>query len=593
MKTQGLLFLILSCTAARASAHDTWEPAKLFKFNQMAVPAAVHLAVDVEMRTGENDYVRYHCDRTRDLVRIRMRNGDTFVITHHKPWLRSQDWAYSGTPVDERLEKDLGQYLANVDEPFREFASQDSSQGAMVWKPLGETTKEGETLVAFEHTREHPRQGGVYPVFTYAIPKQDTMPMIRHFSAQFRDPSGKRIPVEMDYHVLSPKESTAVRQRDLLKEVQSIKARMAMRPVTVEGRFMSVKTLKIKGLIDGSNSDLTFTRDDGTSQHIVVHDGLCWTSDDADKTWLAEDKPDRSYARMIFSPLFYNGRNDLGSEGISMEELDRRDTSGGIEQHVRVLIPPDKKLEGDAGQAWITRNPRNDPVISRMQTPMWMMGRMNRVEADYAYAETSVHPPEGVALRLPKITGDTKPEDLLHNAKRIMSEQPSWQVSAVVEGEPGCRISGVVSGENCDLRISAKDAATTHEIIVGETQYVSLDGDRSWKRQKVNRDWFYLVNTPKRLRDNEKIPPFEIMEQQWQKDGGVIAHIRYRAPQATDDDSDRNNYWLETRPGADVWIKRYLGPIVYQGRYIYGSVDYERPGKDSKPVRAPRMEPAK
>ncbi len=125
---------------------------------------------------------------------------------------------------------------------------------------------------------------------------------------------------------------------------------------------------------------------------------------------------------------------------------------------------------------------------------------------------------------------------------------------------------------------------------MGQKQYVQPDGG-AWKTQAVSRDFYGLVHSPINFHKDEKIPPFEIVEQEWLDDGGVLARIRYRAPQAVDDedDTDRPNFWIEIHKDGSLLIKRYSGPAGYQGQYVTSAVEYEMPDRSAKPVQAPRL----
>ena len=101
MKFRLVLVLLCGalCLSGAAHAQDPKDAREWFAFNQKAFPSAKHLVVDVELRTGETEYVRYQVDRTPELWRIHMRDGDTFVGIPRKPWLKSEDWGYTGIPV--------------------------------------------------------------------------------------------------------------------------------------------------------------------------------------------------------------------------------------------------------------------------------------------------------------------------------------------------------------------------------------------------------------------------------------------------------------------------------------------------------------
>ena len=352
----------------------------------------------------------------------------------------------------------------------------------------------------------------------------------------------------------------------LLKE----NAGKAMR---VEGVIVAAKTLKVSGVIEGTDSDLTVTTQEGLPGRTIILKGKSWTSVD-DKTWESAEEVDRSFPKLVMGPLLYNGEPTPPF----VEEDRKTEKDGTVLQHISLKVPKeDSSMERP--HYWIAWEHGKPVEIRRAEVPLLMGGHTITVKAEYHVINElpAVKAPASLGKKTADSAKQLAPETMLAIAKKNMTSHPAWRFSATVDARETMSLTGTLEGLNCDLTLAvASDGdAGFRQKLIGKTQYASTDGGKSWQTAEVERDLFHLVNTPIRSRNEEKIPPFEIVDSKEAGEGVTILHIRFKAPQAVQEEGDRPNYWIVLTDGKPTAVLRYHGPMGFQGRYVTGRVDYE------------------
>lgn len=359
------------------------------------------------------------------------------------------------------------------------------------------------------------------------------------------------------------------------KTLSALLNQAAGKPVQVEGFIVAAKTLKVKGLIQGLDSDLTVTTQEGIPGRTIILKGKSWTSLD-DTHWEPAEEIDRTFPKLVMGPLLYNGQATP-----PFEEVDRKTQKDGtVLQHIRLKVPKSDE-SADRPHYWITWAEGKAVEISRAEVPLLMGGNTITIKASYHAAAASdvVKAP----ATLGKKTADTDaapasqpaPEALLASAKKNMTAHAAWRFTATVEARQEMKLSGFLEGQNRDLTLTGDGDDGFRQRLVGKVQYSSTDGGKNWEKSEVERDLFHLVNTPVRSKPDEKIPPFEVVETKEVGEGISIMHIRFKSPEAVQEEGDRPNYWLVLTDGKPSAVLRYHGPMGFQGRYVTGRVDYE------------------
>ena len=132
-----------------------------------------HLINQVSLRVGQSKYLRYHCDRYPDVVRITEEDGTEYARIKGKSWLRSKDWGETGARVKAAKARELDTEVTVTEAPLEKSVPRDPSQGGTVWR-LVDTRKEADLVwFTYEESREKPRPDGVYPRYTFVKYKGD------------------------------------------------------------------------------------------------------------------------------------------------------------------------------------------------------------------------------------------------------------------------------------------------------------------------------------------------------------------------------------------------------------------------------------
>ncbi|HET6408481.1 MAG TPA: hypothetical protein VFG14_11415, partial [Chthoniobacteraceae bacterium] len=187
------------------------------------------------------------------------------------------------------------------------------------------------------------------------------------------------------------------------------------------------------------------------------------------------------------------------------------------------------------------------------------------------------------------VAGAEPPAALLEAAKQRMDPQP-WKVEGIVQGEDGCKIDGIILGQDFDLTVQDREG-TSRQIVIGEKSWMSTDQGKSWKQSaSPDRRYYFLVRAPIRFKAGDKVPPFESVGKLREGDEELL-HVRFKAPDPVAYEGDRPNHWLILEEGKPSGIRRYAGPLVLNNDYVTAQVRYASID-DAKPILPPPGNPS-
>jgi tetratricopeptide (TPR) repeat protein len=158
--------------------------------------------VDVESLGGGNKR-SFQYDHYPEVERIQMKNGATFARKKDQEWLRSDDWAETGSKVSAKKSDELDslvQYpLAALDD---KIATHDQTQGAVVVRLLKREAVEDTERLYYEEGREK-QTGFDYPQFVFSKAKTelDEKALLLGWAGIMRT-GAERIHVNMTYSFL-------------------------------------------------------------------------------------------------------------------------------------------------------------------------------------------------------------------------------------------------------------------------------------------------------------------------------------------------------------------------------------------------------
>jgi hypothetical protein len=356
------------------------------------------------------------------------------------------------------------------------------------------------------------------------------------------------------------------------KPLNALFKQMAQKPVQVEGEIIAAKTLKVRGIIHGVNSDLTVTTQEGVPGRTIILNGKSWSSTDSTR-WEKAEEIDRSFPKLVMGPVIY-----ADTEMPPFEEVKRteKDKDGVIIQHIRLKVPQNE-AHVERPNYWIAWKNGKPLEITRAEVPVLMGGNSITIRADYCILTDTnvVRAPDATAPQKTEASTLPAPELLLAAAKKNMAAHGAWKFKATVELNKTTQLTGLIEGDNCDLSIPPDGDDGFRQKIIGNVQYATTDGGKTWDKSEPERDLLYLVRTPMKPRKDGKIPPFEIVQSTDSGNGATILHIRFKAPDAVGEEGDRPNYWIVLLDGKPSAVLRYHGPMGFQNRYITGKVEYE------------------
>jgi hypothetical protein len=133
--------------------------------------------VTLESRDGGDPKEQFDYDRYPDLERIKMRKGYTYARKRNGKWLKSDNWAESGSAVDSTTASELDRRVELAQVAWvTSIQSHDTAQGGNIIKIVAREKIKADERVIFERTREHPTNPP-YPRYTFIqfndVPKGD------------------------------------------------------------------------------------------------------------------------------------------------------------------------------------------------------------------------------------------------------------------------------------------------------------------------------------------------------------------------------------------------------------------------------------
>ena len=158
--------------------------------------------VDVESLGGGNKR-SFQYDHYPEVERIQMKNGATFARKKDQEWLRSDDWAETGSKVSAKKSDELDSLvpypLVALDD---KIATHDQTQGAVVLRLLKREAVEDTERIYYEEGREK-QTGFDYPqfVFSKAKTEPDEKALLLGWAGIMRT-GAERIHVNMTYSFL-------------------------------------------------------------------------------------------------------------------------------------------------------------------------------------------------------------------------------------------------------------------------------------------------------------------------------------------------------------------------------------------------------
>ena len=168
--------------------------------------AAKHrLVAHVSYETPLKESVKFQYERCPGLVRIITGDKGEYARSKGQVWLRSSDWGQSGDPAEDSMGRLLDFYAELAEIPWAETTHQDKGQGDEVWKLKNHSEANGVERFTYEETRQRPKPGKLYPLFTFAKHRNDTEGrlLLEHFSANVRS-NADLIPVEIQFGYTAP-----------------------------------------------------------------------------------------------------------------------------------------------------------------------------------------------------------------------------------------------------------------------------------------------------------------------------------------------------------------------------------------------------
>ena len=156
---------VVALLAAHAAPED--EAIESALKHTRAVVEKHHLIsiVDIEP-LGDGKSTNFRYDRYPDVERVQMKDG---VYARRKPkgWMKSNDWAKTGTKVKSNKAQELDALVSFVDAPLNNISvSKDASQGGTVVRVLRREPRESGERIFYELGREN-ATAMVYPQFIF------------------------------------------------------------------------------------------------------------------------------------------------------------------------------------------------------------------------------------------------------------------------------------------------------------------------------------------------------------------------------------------------------------------------------------------
>jgi sugar lactone lactonase YvrE len=159
--------------------------------------------VDVEPLGGGNKK-SFRYDHYPEVERVQMKNGATFARKKDKEWLRSDDWAETGTKVRTQKSDELDSLIEYAWAPLNDkISTKDPSQGAVVVRLIKREKDQDNERLHYEEGREKPT-GFDYPQFIFYRQQKepDERALLDGWSGLMRLGDDERAHVNINYSYL-------------------------------------------------------------------------------------------------------------------------------------------------------------------------------------------------------------------------------------------------------------------------------------------------------------------------------------------------------------------------------------------------------
>ena len=167
MKAFALLAWLLVASTLNVAAGDAEAFAKSLEQTR-AVIAKHHLISLVQIEAlGGGKETSFRYDRYPDVEKLQVEGGPAYARKKAKGWLKSDDWAKTGTKVKRAKAEELDALVSYVDAPLNNTSiSKDASQGGTVIQLMKREAKESGERLFYEMRREN-STGFLYPQFVF------------------------------------------------------------------------------------------------------------------------------------------------------------------------------------------------------------------------------------------------------------------------------------------------------------------------------------------------------------------------------------------------------------------------------------------
>jgi tetratricopeptide (TPR) repeat protein len=190
-----------------------------------------------------------------------------------------------------------------------------------------------------------------------------------------------------------PKKSAASAQENSAPLVNAALKNMENGVWSVKGTVQAGKTIKVQGLLDGEDFDLTTEpgiRPNTPMREIIIKDKV-WICSDGE-TWHAGQPNDRLIYNWTHVPIMAGGGiNQMPFEKVGTEERD-----GQTWLQVRMKVPEKNVKPKELPQYWLVLDSQGQPqYVGHTEMPMFSQARKEVMYCsfDYAPAKEKIQPP--------------------------------------------------------------------------------------------------------------------------------------------------------------------------------------------------------
>ncbi|RBP46201.1 hypothetical protein DES53_102587 [Roseimicrobium gellanilyticum] len=170
-----VLFSSPSVTLAGEKNHSDFVAAALKHSREVA--AQHHLVAQVNITTPEGRTLKFQYDLYPEVERIKVSEDVSYARKRGAAWLLSDDWGKTGEAVGAEEGLDYDTLVSFVHAPLNSVTeTRDAAQGGSFMRLIHSSTKEGRERFVFEHSREQPKSGHVYPCFLFERFKDSEVP---------------------------------------------------------------------------------------------------------------------------------------------------------------------------------------------------------------------------------------------------------------------------------------------------------------------------------------------------------------------------------------------------------------------------------